>query len=243
MQVNWNTGGSTFGAVFNSNWIRSPATWSAQLSVEGEYQLLTEGSNVNTGKVLVFTNYIFEVDLTPPVASFATAPNSITNQADFYFTFGCNEGQCSFECQYWESGAISQEFAPCAQQFSIIGVSTETSFSLFVRATDQVGNEGEAVSYSWITDFTAPTIFVDDKSANCNDDLTPASVGGAQATDNRPETVTLTYIDDTSLCSIERIWSATDFAGNTARTIKPTCTLYTEDKHMRQGTVRTCTYY
>ena len=194
----------------------SPATWSAQLSVEGKYQLLTEGSNVNTGKVLVFTNYIFEVDLTPPVASFATAPNSITNQADFYFTFGCNEGQCSFECQYWESGAISQEFAPCAQQFSIIGVSTETSFSLFVRATDQVGNEGEAVGYSWITDFTAPTIFVDDKSANCNDDLTPASVGGAQATDNRPETVTLTYIDDTSLCSIERIWSATDFAGNTA---------------------------
>ena len=76
------------------------------------------------------------------------------------------------------------------------------------------------MSYTWETDFEISHIFgVQNTSAMCNLTI-PEITGQAQASDNRPGNVSLTYNDFSSGCLLRRIWIGTDTAGNIAQLVQ-----------------------
>ena len=67
-----------------------------------------------------------------------------------------------------------------------------------------------------ISDTEAPTLSIlSDVTLSCTEDFSPAATGIPTATDNQDSAPTLTHRDEPAeMCSIRRIWNATDRAGN-----------------------------
>ena len=194
----------------------SDAYWSGYGLSEGPYILQVTATD-EAGNVATLT-HAFLIDLTPPTAVIQHRPNSISNERTTTLTFTCNEHSCSYDCcliSNMEEGNISS----CnSGSFTTPMLQENTIYTFQVRATDQAGNKGETVSYTWETDFEAPHITGVQNNTRlvlCNDAL-PESTGEAQATDNKSDNVTLIYSDVRIECSIKRTWKATDAAGNSA---------------------------
>ena len=195
----------------------SDAYWSGYGLSEGPYMLQVMATD-EAGNVATLT-HAFLIDLTPPTAVIQHRPNSISNERTTTLTFTCDEHSCSYDCRLissMEEGNISS----CNNgSFTTPMLQANTNYTFQLRATDQAGNQGETVSYTWETDFEAPHITgVQNTSVLCNDTL-PESTGEAQATDNK-DNVTLMYSDVRIECSIERTWRATDTAGNSAQLVQ-----------------------
>ncbi len=100
------------------------------------------------------------VDRAGPVVTITGRPNAATNLPTANFTFTANDnggsGFASAECRIdngaWEScSTLSASYADLA----------EGQHTFHVRATDQLGNVGAAITYSWTVDQTPPdTLFV-----------------------------------------------------------------------------------
>ena len=196
----------------------SGASWMGYGLSEGEYHLNIRGTDEAGNTAMVI--HTFEVDLTPPASAIITSkPHSISNQQTSILTFSCTE-ICSYECRFVSN--MTQEFVvPCDDgMFNTPILQSSTNYALFVTAIDQAGNRAESVSYTWETDFEIPQIFgVQNTSAMCNL-TTPEITGQAQASDNRPGNVSLTYNDFSSGCLLWRIWIGTDTAGNIAQLVQ-----------------------
>ena len=163
----------------------------------------------------------FEVDLTPPMTTILARPASISNQHTSTLTFSCNE-ICTFYCQLMRNSSMEELSSSSCNRGSFItpALQPNTNYTFLVTATDQVGNVGETIAYSWETDYEAPSISIVQNSSTitpalCNS-ATPQYTGQPQTTDNRPEAITLSHRDAYMGCLVSRTWSATDQAGNVA---------------------------
>ncbi len=192
----------------------SDAHWRGYGLSEGPYLLQVRATD-EAGNVATLTR-AFQIDLTPPIAIIRRKPNLLSNERTSTLIFSCNENSCSYVCRFISNMMEGNPSSCNRGSFTTPVLQANTNYTFQVRATDQVGNQGESVSYTWETDFEAPRIFgIQNTSALCND-THPDNTGQAQAIDNRPEDITVMYSDVRIGCSISRTWRATDIAGNTA---------------------------
>ena len=195
----------------------SEAEWRGYGLRGGFYNLEVSATDESGNMATVL--HTFEVDLISPTISLVQKPTPLSNQQITTFTFVCNE-VCSFECEFI-SNNISHENSPCNQgRFITPALENNGIYTFKVTATDQVGNRGQAAVYAWETDYEKPQIFgVHNLSVPCAD-TGPQHTGQAEATDNRPEVISVMYDDVKIGCSIRRTWTATDEAGNSAHLIQ-----------------------
>ena len=195
----------------------SDAYWQGYDLLEGSHILSVQARDA-AGNLATRT-HTFAVDLTPPISTITAKPSPISNQQSFMLAFSCNE-ICSYQC-YFISNMSLENYSFCnSGRFSTPTLSPNTNYTLLVVATDQLGNTAESISYSWETDFEAPSINISQDSIGLCGFTSPEHIEQAQATDNRPEHVPLTYSDIQTGCSIRRTWTATDSAGNVARQVQ-----------------------
>ena len=163
--------------------------------------------------------HTFEVDLTPPNVTIIQQPNQLSSNVTPIFTYTCNE-ICTFECQLSFNQSQGNSSDCNNGIFVTPPLQHNTNYTLSLVATDQVGNRGEPVTYSWKTDFEGPTIFgISNVSVPCNN-TNPSHTGQALATDDNSLFPLITYSDDNLGCSVRRTWLATDEAGNTGSLVQ-----------------------
>lgn len=186
--------------------------WMGYGLTEGQYRLQVRATDAAGNTAIV--SHAFRVDLTPPITTILDTPDLVSNQRMPTLTFSCNESPCSYECRF-TSIMFGGSFSPClGGTFTTPSLQDGQSYNLQVQAIDSVGNRGEVVSYTWETDFQAPSIFgIQNTSAQCNETL-PENTGQPQTLDNRPGNVSLMYNDVQVECYVSRTWRATDMAGN-----------------------------
>ncbi len=99
----------------------------------------------------------FSLDRTGPVSTLTAVPPSLSNATSFSFVFsGVDAGGtlAGFECKI-DSGS----YASCVSPKLVTAISAG-AHTFSVRAADTLGNVGTAVTTSWSTDLTAPTVTV-----------------------------------------------------------------------------------
>ena len=187
--------------------------WRGYGLAEGRYELQVTATDLSSNIAMI--SHSFDVDLTPPAVSFGLVPAPVSNQLTPTFTFTCGE-VCIFDCLLQERDGIRKDYFPCNQHFYTTPILEHNrTFTFSVVATDDVGNRGQEVTYTWETDFESPQISgVSNTSILCND-TTPDLTGRPIAVDNRPGDIRIMYRDNNLGCDIQRTWTATDIAGNT----------------------------
>ncbi|WPV66730.1 Ig-like domain-containing protein [Chitinophaga sp. LS1] len=98
------------------------------------------------------TSAAINLDQTAPVVTIVTGPPNPTNSNSSTFTFTANEDVTGFS-----ASIDGSPFLPATSPYTINGLS-DGPHSVSVRATDVAGNLGQAATYSWTIDHTAPTI-------------------------------------------------------------------------------------
>ena len=198
----------------------SQGRWTGYNLTEGSYELTINATD-DVGNVAVYV-HSFQVDLTAPGVTIFQRPQEISNQRSFTIRFTCNE-LCSFQCQFHTVSPTQMDNYTTACNNGVFSTPTldhNTTNTIIITATDQVGNRGDPVTYVWDTDFVSPQIFgVNNLSVLCTNTI-PDYTGQAQATDDRSIFPIITYSDVQLGCLLERIWTATDEAGNTARYVQ-----------------------
>ena len=191
----------------------SQALWSGQGLSEGAYQLEVTAADLANNFAAIKHSFI--VDLTPPNTVINQRPSEVSNQDRARITFSCNE-DCNFECSLYVFNTTQEELQPCNQQVYFTSfLQHNTRYIFMTVATDDVGNKGEAITYTWETDFEDPQISSLPNSSTLCSEVDPDVTGTPTAVDNRPEEVSIFYKDSNFDCYIERTWTATDVAGNT----------------------------
>ncbi|XP_041361403.1 uncharacterized protein LOC121377467 [Gigantopelta aegis] len=188
---------------------------------EGYYSIFVQGTDTagNTARPIRHTWF---VDLTPPVVNILQKPASVSNEKTPRIYFSCNDRGCTYRCKLVGRGQSGNDVV-CTSGYRLPGTLEGGQFYTFsVRATDDVGNEGAYMAYTWQTDFNAPTILsVAAAVVNCGDDYGPDTLGRPVVTDNIDPLPMVTVNDTPSTgCTVRRLWEATDSAGNTASTIQ-----------------------
>ncbi len=197
----------------------SGAHWRGYELAEGIYNLQVRATDEAGNMALAV--HSFEVDLSPPILSMAQKPALLSNEQNATFAFNCNE-ECSFECKFGLTGTMpGLSSSGCdSGVFVTPALEHNNAYTFVVTATDQVGNRGETASYTWETDFESPRVFgVQNLSVPCAE-TSPSHTGQPEVVDNRPEDTSLFYSDIHLGCSISRIWTGTDAAGNTAELVQ-----------------------
>jgi hypothetical protein len=242
-EARWQCNLVTDGVVGAANC--SEGNWEGRDLSGGFYDFQINATDLagNTATVV----HTFEVDLIVPVTFIALKPMGLSNQRAPTFTFACNE-ICVFTCEFL-SNNVSQDATPCNQgRYHTPSLEHGGNYTFVVTATDEVGNEGSPLAYSWETDFESPHLFgVRDVGVPCVE-TGPQYAGQAEATDGRPEAVAVSHSDANLGCSIRRTWIARDGAGNTAHLVQivelefsPTVSLLPRVSHSCDSTASSIT--
>ena len=198
----------------------SQGRWTGYNLTEGSHELTINATD-DAGNVAT-DMHTFRVDLTAPKVTIFQRPQEISNQRSFTMRFVCNE-LCSFQCQFYtvSQTQMNNYTTSCNNGvFSTPTLDHNATNTIIITATDQVGNRGDPVTYVWETDFVNPQIFgVSNLSVVCTDTI-PDYTGQAQAIDDRSAFPSVTYSDVQLGCLLERTWTATDEAGNTAHYVQ-----------------------
>ena len=191
------------------------SSWRGYGLSEGTYELQVNATD-SAGNIATI-RHIFNIDLTPPITTITQKPPPLSNEITSTLTFTCNE-RCFFQCQFLSRPAsnLQQTTFPCSNVFTTPTLQHGVNYTFLVTATDQVGNMGEDVTYTWETDFENPHIFgVQNLTSPC-EYTNPVNLSQVQAVDDRSEIQSMTFNDVNLGCSIRRTWTATDQAGNVA---------------------------
>ena len=197
----------------------SNASWRGYGLSEGLYVLSVTATD-EAGNVASST-HTFQIDRTPPIAIIQQRPNQVSNERVPTLTFSCNDTlTCTYVCRL-NSNTTEETYSPCnSGTFTTPALQANTNYTFQLQATNQVGNDGEIVSYLWETDFEAPRVFGTQNTSTMCNNTHPDVTGQPQAIDNRPEDVTLEYSDVRIGCSISRTWRGRDRAGNSATLVQ-----------------------
>jgi len=120
---------------------------------DGDHEFSLRGTDPAGNQTVV--SHGWTVDTVAPVASFDAAPGAIVNQASTAFEFSSNENDSSFECRLDD-----QDWDACTSPVHLSDLA-EGSHTFRVRATDAVGNVGEAISHTWTVDLTSPVVTIE----------------------------------------------------------------------------------
>ena len=125
----------------------SPANYTGLTDGAHKFKVRAVGSNLApdpTSEIYVWTIATPVVDTTPPDTIINSKPSDPSSSSAATFTFSCDGGFCTFECQL-DSGSWSS----CSQQKTYQGLSAGThQFS--VRASDAAKNvDPTPATYSW----------------------------------------------------------------------------------------------
>jgi hypothetical protein len=134
----------------------SPKTYAGPLG-EGFHTFSVRATDT-AGNLGAEDSHTWEVDLTPPTATIADAPPSLSGSTMASFTYSSDEDPSTFECRL-DAGP----FVPCdtqPQQYSGLG---QASHTFRVRATDEAGNTGPEDTHTWTVDTVPPNTFIDDE--------------------------------------------------------------------------------
>lgn len=108
------------------------------------------------GNVGVETNHVWQVDITPPTASFTSGPRDWDPNEEASIEFMCSEVDCEFECSF-DLGPG----AGCSSPYLASGLA-EGRHRLRVTPIDAAGNWGQMVEYAWTVDTTPPVVTLPD---------------------------------------------------------------------------------
>jgi hypothetical protein len=118
--------------------------------VDGTHHVSATATDAS-GNVSTPATDTFTVDTLAPDTTITTGPDANTQQTSASFQFAATESPVTYEC-----GLDGAAFAPCANPFSVSGLSQGTH-TLEVRAVDAAGNKDPTPArYSWNVDTTAP---------------------------------------------------------------------------------------
>ncbi|XP_052094770.1 uncharacterized protein LOC127730411 isoform X2 [Mytilus californianus] len=189
--------------------------WSGDNLKEGFYTLFIfgtdlEGNQADVGK------YEFQIDTTPPDIFINDKPHDISKHQQFTFSLSCNEN-CSTYCSLYEEGSFPT-YVICNLFNTMFSLKDNTTYVFLVKAVDAVGNEGNSTLYRFKTDFTPPSMTtLVNQTLMCGADFNPNITGIPIVTDNNPNGTNIIYTDSVGEnCGIQRVWTATDAAGNEA---------------------------
>jgi Bacterial Ig-like domain len=138
------------------------------------YELLGEGAHSfqvraldRAGNVGEAAAYSWTVDVSAPAAEITDKPADPTNQTSASLTFTGSDNldelsQLSFQCRLDHPAA---DYGDCSspRSYELLG---EGQHSFQVRAIDRAGNVGQAASYSWTVDQSAPNSAIGDRPAD-----------------------------------------------------------------------------
>ncbi len=116
----------------------------------------------------------FVIDTTAPTTTITDGPNDPGNDTTPTFTFDADETS-TFQCRI-----DAAAFASCASPFTAAALG-QGSHTFQVRATDQAGNQGAAVSRTFVIDTTAPTATIDSGPPTATNDTTPTFTFSSEA--------------------------------------------------------------
>ena len=187
--------------------------WSGSNLQGGTYSLQVSATDLANNTATA--THVFTVDDIPPIVTFTQVPPLISNLMNAFLQFQCFGEICNYQCRFYEEDDENDFFTQCYGIFTTPSLLHGKQYTLIVTATDEVGNVGQPTGYTWETDFEAPIISgVANTSGSCTSNLSPTDTGQAQAVDDRPSGVTITFYDQRMTCSIARTWRAVDAAGN-----------------------------
>ena len=106
------------------------------------------------------------IDITDPITTISSGPDSITNVQSATFAFSSNEDDSTFECRI-DTGSWSN----CTSPISYSNLA-EGSHSFQVKATDEAGNAGSSDYHNWTIDITDPIITISSSIGNLTNNQT-----------------------------------------------------------------------
>ncbi|MEW5853280.1 MAG: hypothetical protein AB2A00_31155 [Myxococcota bacterium] len=114
------------------------------------------------------STFSWTIDTAGPVITINDGPQDPTSVNLAVFLFSADEGVSGYECAFDAGG-----FTVCdsGQTYNNISEGTHT---FQVRATDTLGNQGSPTSYTWRTDYTAPTVTIDSAPNNPTNSTAPS---------------------------------------------------------------------
>ena len=121
---------------------------------EGSHTFYVRATDAAQNADLTPASYNWTIDTTPPDTTITYHPSNPSNSNSATFEFTCNEGTCTFECNFDSAGWFW-----CSSPENYFGLS-ESSHTFQVRAMDSVGNTDlSPASYTWTVD-TPPDTYV-----------------------------------------------------------------------------------
>ncbi|WP_413560874.1 Ig-like domain repeat protein [Bdellovibrio sp. HCB209] len=166
------TGADTGGGAVDKYYCQIDGGGFVECASPRNLTALSEGSHTfdvrvtdTAGNTSTAQTYTWSVDLTAPVLTLLTKPDSLTNQTTAAFTFSATDsGSISgYECKI--DGGTATACVSGVSYSSLIG----GAHSFEVVAIDAAGNSSNSVTYSWTIDLIAPTVTIAAKpNANSN---------------------------------------------------------------------------
>ena len=117
--------------------------------------------------------YNFYIDQTAPSVEFTQVPGSTTTSNMATISYAAQDdgsGVSRYLC-----GSNPNPTAPCGQTLQYSNL-PEGPHTVYVRAVDHVGNASEQISYTWVADYTAPMIQINQQPSNPMYTNTPAII-------------------------------------------------------------------
>lgn len=117
---------------------------------EEPFQIFVKGCPVfdHVSFDFLFSSFPFRSDRTPPQVTITSQPTSPSNQNSFTFRFSCG-GTCSFQCSVAQMGS-RPAFTQCnSNRYTASSLQNGLVYVFQVRGTDDVGNQGSSVNYTW----------------------------------------------------------------------------------------------
>ncbi|KAJ7392608.1 hypothetical protein OS493_010259 [Desmophyllum pertusum] len=196
-------------------------SWTGTNLTEGYHSIYVQVTDL-AGNTAPPVRHSWFVDRTPPQVIITSKPALLSNQNSFTFGFYCRRETCSFECVATQQGN-SPAYSQCnAKRYTANNLQNGQVYVFGVRGTDDVGNQGNPVNYTWKVDLQPPVISnMAVKTVDCTSDLSPSVLGEPSVSDREGSNITLTHQDiPGGSCSFQRKWTATDQAGNIATIIQ-----------------------
>lgn len=124
--------------------------------IEGAHSFQVRGYD-NLNNVSAPAPYNWQIDLTKPVVQLTSTPSNPSKDASANFAFTATDNGSGIKVI--ECSLNGGTYAACVSPKSYMNL-PEGTHTFSVRATDNAGNVGNAVSYSWRVDLTKPTVTI-----------------------------------------------------------------------------------